>query len=40
MSVGEQADPARIDFALKKMPEWYAGDGWYSDGRTFQYGLL
>jgi len=35
MSVGEQADPARIDFALKKMPEWYEGDGWYSDGPRF-----
>jgi hypothetical protein len=35
LSVGEQADPARIDFALKKMPEWYAGDGWYSDGPHF-----
>jgi hypothetical protein len=35
MSVGEQADPARIDFALKKMAEWYAGDGWYSDGPRF-----
>lgn len=35
MNVGEQADPARIDFALKKMPEWYVGDGWYSDGPQF-----
>ncbi|MCU7552558.1 DUF2264 domain-containing protein [Chitinophagaceae bacterium LB-8] len=35
LSVGEQADPARIDFALKKMPEWYVGDGWYSDGPQF-----
>ena len=35
MSVGEQADPARIDFALKKMEEWYAGDGWYNDGAHF-----
>lgn len=35
LSVGEQADPARIDFALKKIPEWYAGDGWYSDGPQF-----
>jgi hypothetical protein len=35
MSVGEQADPARIDFALKKFPEWYEGDGWYSDGPRF-----
>lgn len=35
MSVGEQADPARIDFAIKKMEEWYAGDGWYNDGPHF-----
>ena len=35
LSVGEQADPARIDFALKKINEWYAGDGWYSDGPQF-----
>jgi len=35
LSVGEQADPARIDFALKKFPEWYVGDGWYSDGPEF-----
>lgn len=35
MSVGEQADPARIDFAIKKMEEWYAGDGWYNDGAHF-----
>ena len=35
LSVGEQADPARIDFALKKMSEWYVGDGWYSDGPHF-----
>ena len=35
LSVGEQADPVRIDFALKKMSEWYVGDGWYSDGPHF-----
>lgn len=35
LSVGEQADPARIDFAMKKIPEWYVGDGWYSDGPVF-----
>jgi hypothetical protein len=35
MSVGEQAVPARIDFALKKIQEWYVGDGWYSDGPRF-----
>jgi hypothetical protein len=27
--------PTRIDFALKKMQEWYVGDGWYSDGVVF-----
>ncbi len=35
LSVGEQSDPTRIDFALKKMQEWYVGDGWYSDGALF-----
>lgn len=35
LSVGEQHDPARIDFALRKMKEWYVGDGWYSDGEKF-----
>ena len=23
------------EFALKKFPEWYTGDGWYSDGPKF-----
>jgi hypothetical protein len=35
LSVGEQPDAARIDFAVKKIPEWYVGDGWYSDGPQF-----
>jgi hypothetical protein len=35
MKIGEQYDPARIDFALRKMKEWYVGDGWYSDGEKF-----
>jgi hypothetical protein len=35
MEVGEKPDPARIDFAVKKMQEWYVGDGWYSDGPQF-----
>lgn len=33
--VGEQADRLRIDFAIRKMQEWYVGDGWYSDGPLF-----
>src|SRR5690606_35061011 len=35
LSIGEQYDPARIQFALHKMEEWYLGDGWYSDGPQF-----
>ncbi|SES06712.1 DUF2264 domain-containing protein [Pedobacter rhizosphaerae] len=35
LSVGEKPDPARIEFARKKMIEWYKGDGWYSDGPSF-----
>ncbi len=35
LSIGEQYDPARIDFAVRKMKEWYVGDGWYSDGEKF-----
>lgn len=35
LSIGAQEDPARIEFALKKVPEWYAGDGWYNDGPLF-----
>lgn len=32
LSVGEQPDPVRIEFAKRKILEWYQGDGWYSDG--------
>lgn len=35
LSIGEQYDPARIQFARNKMEEWYMGDGWYSDGPHF-----
>ncbi|MBN9300033.1 MAG: DUF2264 domain-containing protein [Filimonas sp.] len=35
LHIGEQADPARIEFAKKKIQEWYVGDGWYSDGPAF-----
>lgn len=35
LKIGEQHDPVRIDFAIRKMKEWYAGDGWYSDGEKF-----
>lgn len=35
LKIGEQYDPVRIDFAIRKCNEWYAGDGWYSDGPHF-----
>jgi hypothetical protein len=35
MKIGEQYDPVRIDLAIRKINEWYRGDGWYSDGEKF-----
>lgn len=35
MKIGEQYDPVRIDLAIRKISEWYKGDGWYSDGEKF-----
>jgi hypothetical protein len=35
LEVGEDADPVRIEFAKRKINEWYKGDGWYSDGPNF-----
>lgn len=35
MKIGEQFDADRIKLALKKIADWYKGDGWYSDGVTF-----
>lgn len=29
---GADFDPVRIEFALRKMADWYAGDSWYKDG--------
>lgn len=34
-SVGEQYDPARIQFGINKLNEWYVGDSWYNDGPKF-----
>lgn len=35
MKIGEEYDPVRIDLAIRKINEWYKGDGWYSDGEKF-----
>ena len=35
--IGEQYDPVRIALAVRKMNEWYVGDGWYGDGTRFHF---
>lgn len=37
MMIGEDYDPMRIDLTIKKMEEWYVGDGWYADGTRFHF---
>jgi hypothetical protein len=37
LSIGEDWDPVRIDLAVRKINEWYVGDGWYSDGPHFHF---
>lgn len=34
---GAQSDTYRIASALRKVEEWYVGDGWYSDGPGFAF---
>jgi hypothetical protein len=36
-AIGEEWDPMRVDLTIKKMLEWYVGDGWYGDGARFHY---
>lgn len=33
----EEADMYRIHSALRKIEEWYVGDGWYADGTHFAF---
>lgn len=37
MSVDAPYDAYRISSALRKIEEWYVGDGWYSDGEHFAF---
>lgn len=37
MKAGAGADNYRINSALRKVDEWYVGDGWYSDGPRFAF---
>ena len=34
---GAPSDTYRIASALRKVEEWYVGDGWYSDGKDFAF---
>ncbi len=35
LTINEQYDTSRINEAIRKMDDWYVGDGWYSDGPSF-----
>lgn len=37
LSIGEEYDAVALDVAIRKMEEWYLGDGWYSDGPEFSF---
>lgn len=37
LSIGEESDLVRLDYALKKHGEWYKGDGIYGDGPNFHF---
>lgn len=37
MEAGAQYDMYRIQSAIRKIEEWYVGDGWYSDGENFTF---
>lgn len=37
MSIGEESDPMRLSVAIRKINEWYMGDGWIKDGETFHF---
>ena len=37
LMVGEDWDPMRVGVTIRKLQEWYAGDGWVSDGPVFHF---
>lgn len=37
LKAGEQGDFYRVNSAVRKMEEWYTGDGWYADGPEFSF---
>lgn len=37
LSIGEESDPMRMNGAIRKINEWYIGDGWIKDGADFHF---
>ena len=37
LSIGEEHDPMRLNGAIRKINEWYVGDGWIKDGESFHF---
>ena len=37
LSIGEESDPMRLNGAIRKINEWYVGDGWIKDGEAFHF---
>ncbi|MDR7115030.1 DUF2264 domain-containing protein [Caulobacter sp. BE254] len=37
LQIGEESDPMRLNTAVRKIDEWYIGDGWIKDGSTFHF---
>lgn len=37
LSIGEDYDPMRMNGAIRKINEWYVGDGWIKDGQDFHF---
>ncbi len=37
LMIGEDWDPMRVGVTLRKLQEWYAGDGWVADGPVFHF---
>lgn len=37
LSIGEEHDPMRVQLAVRKINEWYVGDGWIKDGNSFHF---
>ena len=37
LSVEQDYDPMRLDLSVRKLLEWYVGDGWFADGEHFAF---